>query len=107
MEGFFSEWILEYRRDLEDKYIGALSVLAMLKSENREYDIAIELMSKAIKLNQFNEEAYCKIIEWQIMKGDKTSAITTYHRYLDQIVKEMDISPSPKIQNLHQSILQE
>jgi len=107
MDGFFSEWVLEYRRELEDRYIRALSVLARIKSENREYDSAIELMVKAIKVNQFNEEAYCKIIEWQMTKGDKTSAITTYHRYLDQIVREMDISPSPKIQSLHQNMLKE
>ncbi|MFC1875641.1 tetratricopeptide repeat protein, partial [Chloroflexota bacterium] len=107
MDGFFSEWVYGYRRELEDRYIGALSALAKIKSGNGEYDSSIDLMLKAIKVNQFNEEAYCKIIEWQMIKGDRTSAITTYHRYLDQIVREMDISPSPKMQSLHQRVFKE
>ena len=107
MDGFFSEWVHGYRRELEDRYISALSVLSKIKGENGEYDSSIDLMVKAIKVNQFNEEAYCKIIEWQMIKGDRTSAITTYHRYLDQIVQEMDISPSPKMQSLHQRVFKE
>ena len=107
MDGFFSEWVEDYRRELEDKYIRALSMLSRIKSKNSEYDNAIELMLKAIKVNQYNEEAYRQIIEWQMTKGDRTSAITTYNRYLDQIVREMDIAPSPMMESLRQRIFKE
>ena len=105
MEGFFNEWILEYRRELEDKYILALSFLAKIRSENGKYDSAIELMSRVIKIDQFNEEAYVNIIEWQMSKEDRISALTTYHRYLDRVVQELGTSPSPRIQILHRHIL--
>lgn len=107
MGEFLSEWILERRRSLEDRFISALSSLAKMQIDDGHYGEAIENMLKIIKVDPFNDEAYGNIIEWQIKKGDSVSALTTYHRYINSVVRELNISPSPKIELLHERVLKD
>ena len=107
MSEFLSEWILERRRSLEDRFISALSSLAKMQIDDGHYDEAIENMLKIIKVDSFNDEVYGNIIEWQIKKGDSVSALTTYHRYINSVVEELNCSPSPKIELLHERLLKD
>ena len=107
MGEFFSEWILERRRSLEDRFITALSSLAKMQIDDGHYNEAIENMLKIIKVDPFNDEAYSNIIEWQIKKGDSVSALTTYHRYINSVVGELNCSPSTKIELLHEHVLKD
>jgi DNA-binding SARP family transcriptional activator/predicted Zn-dependent protease len=107
MGEFFSEWILERRRSLEDRFITALSSLSKMQIDDGHYDEAIENMLKILELDPFNDEAYSNIMEWQIKKGDSVSALTTYHRYINSVVGELNCSPSPKIELLHEHVLKD
>jgi DNA-binding SARP family transcriptional activator len=78
-----------------------------MRIDDRNYDEAIENMHKIIKADPFNDEAYGNIIEWQIKKGDSVSALTTYHRYMNSVVGELNCSPSPKIESLHEHVLKD
>jgi LuxR family maltose regulon positive regulatory protein len=107
MSEFCSEWVLERRRSLEDRFIGALSSLAKMQIDEGHYDEAIENMLEIIKVDPFNDEAYGNIIEWQIKKGDGVSALTTYHRYMNSVVGELNCPPSVKIKLLHERVLKD
>jgi DNA-binding SARP family transcriptional activator len=62
-------------------------------------------MSKVMGIELFQEEAYSDIIEWQIAKDDIVSALATYRTYLDMVVQELNICPSPRMKTLHRLLV--
>ncbi len=105
MEEFYSEWAEMRRRELEDKYLKALSLLANSYGDKGEYDRAIALLEKFIAIDLYQDEIYCQIMEWHLAVGDKVSASRTYKRYFDTVADEMELVPPARMLELHKRIL--
>jgi DNA-binding SARP family transcriptional activator len=105
MEEFYSEWIEIRRRELEDEYLKALSLLAGFYSRKGKQDRAIALLEKSIAIDPYQDEVYCQIMELNLAVGDRASALRIYKRYLDTVASEMVVAPSPRMQGLHKHIL--
>ncbi len=102
---FYSDWTEVRRRELEDKYLKTLSLLASFYGDQRKYDRAIALLEKIIAIDAYQDEIYCQIIEWYLAEGDKVSALRTYKRYFDISTGEMELTISARMQELHKRIL--
>ncbi len=105
MEEFYSEWTEMRRRELEDKYLKALSLLASFYGDQEKYNGAIALLKNSITIDPYQDDLYCQIMEWQLTTGDKTSALRTYKQYLDTVAGEVAFVPSARMQELHKCIL--
>ena len=105
MEEFYSEWTEMHRRQLEDKYLKALSLLASFYGDKRRYDRAIALLEKFISIDPYQDEIYCQIMEWHLAVGDRASALRTYNRYLDTKVGETEFAPPAHMQELRKRML--
>ena len=104
MEEFYSEWTEMRRREFEDKYLKALSLLTSFYGDTGEYDRAIALLEKFIAIDPYQDEIYCQIMEWYLVIGDKVSALRTYKRYIDTVASEKEFTPSARIRELHKRI---
>ena len=105
MQGFYSEWVETRRRDLENKYIRSLSLLATLYGDSAKYGAAIVVLEKLIAIDPYQDEVYSWLVEYYLATGDRVSASRTYGRYLDTVVGELGASPSPRIRDLRHRIL--
>jgi len=105
MKEFYSEWTEMQRRELEDKYLKALLLLASFNSDRGKYDTAITLLEKIIAIDPYNDEAYYQVMERHLSVGDKFSALRIYERYLNTVADELEVAPSTRIRNLHRHIL--
>jgi LuxR family maltose regulon positive regulatory protein len=105
MENFYSEWVEMRRRELEDKYLKALSLLASFYGVRGKYNTAIVLLEKCIAIDPYQDEVYCQIMEWQLAAGDRFSAFRTYKWYLDTVVHEISVTPSARMQEINKRIL--
>lgn len=93
MDGFQGEWIEELRRSLEDKYLRMSSELAHEYQARSEYKKAIPILEKAIRLDPYQDDLYCDLIETHIALGDRLSALRVYQQYNISIVIEMGAEP--------------
>ena len=105
MEEFYSEWTEMRRRELEDKYLKAVSLLASFYGDRGKYDPAIALLEKFTAIDPYQDEVYCQIMEWYLAERNSVSALRTYKRYLDTAVNEIECVPSARMQQLHKRIL--
>jgi DNA-binding SARP family transcriptional activator len=105
MGEFYSEWTEIRRRELEDKYVKALSQLANYHSSRGEYATAISYLEKSLAIDPYQDEVYCKIMEWHLASGDKASALRLYKHYLDTMTRELKLDPPPHISDLHKRIM--
>ncbi|HEX7475220.1 MAG TPA: tetratricopeptide repeat protein, partial [Dehalococcoidales bacterium] len=100
----YSEWIEPHRRRLEDIYVKTLFLCSEGYAEIRDYEKAMQSVEKIISCDPYNDIAYTKLMEYQINSGDKTSALMTYHKYIDNVTQDLN-STSPKIQSLYRSLV--
>ena len=105
LEEFYGEWTEMRRRELEDKYLKALSLLASFYGDQGKYDRAIALLEKSVAIDPYQDEVYCQIMEWQLTVGDRASALRTYKRYLETAAGEMEFTILARMQELHKRVL--
>jgi len=105
LEEFYGEWTEMRRRELEDKYLKVLSLLASFYGNQGKYDRAIALLEKSVAIDPYQDEVYCQIMEWQLTVGDRASALRTYKRYLDTVAGEIEFTTSARMQELRKRIL--
>ena len=104
MKEFYGEWIELLRRELEDKYLRALSSLVTLKGDRGEHEAAIVLLEKYLVIDPYYDEVYCQIMEQCLALEDKASALRTYRRYIDGVASELGVSPPARMEELHKHI---
>jgi len=104
MQEFYSEWTEMRRRQLEDKYLKAISMLSSFYGGKGNYDRAITLLEKSLAINPYEDEIYGQIIEWHLVVGDKALALRTYKRYLDTVAAEIHSMPSARMEKLYKRI---
>jgi len=105
MEGFYCEWVEIRRRELEDKYLTALSLLSNFYGDKGKYDKAIALLEQLNTIDPYHDEVYCQLMEWHLAAGDKVSASRVYKRYLHIVAGEGEFTPPARILDLHKRIV--
>ncbi|MBI4180685.1 MAG: tetratricopeptide repeat protein [Chloroflexi bacterium] len=96
----YSEWAEVRRRELELKYLRALSLLASFYAKRGEYDRAIALLEKSITVDPYQESVYYQIMMWQLTIGDRDAMFLTYKRYLHTTDGETDSTTSANMREL-------
>lgn len=104
MGGFYSEWIEMRRRQLEDKYLKALSSLAEASGSSGDYDKAAALLEKFIAIDPYHDEVHCQLIEHYLARGDKVSAFRSYERYFNTVTPELEVAPPSRMRQLGKRI---
>lgn len=105
MAEFYSDWTEMRRRELEDKYLKALALVADCYAAKARYDRAITFLEKVVAIDPFQEDAYCQLIEWCLSEGNKVSALRIYKRYVDTVVSGIECAPSSRMEKLRKRIL--
>ncbi len=105
MKDLYTEWPQVRRRELEDKYLKVLSLLASFYGDREEYERAIALLERLIIIDPYQDDVYCQVTSWHLALNDKISALRTYRRYLDTVVGELKCVPSTRMRDLYKSLV--
>ncbi|PPD58679.1 tetratricopeptide repeat protein [Dehalogenimonas etheniformans] len=100
LEGLQSEWIETVRRELEEKYLRTLSILACYYRKQKQFLKAIPIIEKATRVDEFQDDLYCDLVECHIALGDRLSALRVYQRYHSKILREIGSEPSSRFLEL-------
>ena len=98
--GLQSEWIETIRRELEEKYLRALSTLAGHYMKQKHFLKALSFLDKATSIDEFQDDLYCDLVECHIALGDRLSALRVYQRYQSKILSEIGSEPSTRFLEL-------
>jgi len=101
----YNEWIETIRRELENKYLRVLSLLADYYASTGNYGRAITLLEKYVAIDSYEEDVYCRIIRWYSAVHNKTLALRTYKQYLEHVSNEIGTESSREISELYQNIM--
>jgi ATP/maltotriose-dependent transcriptional regulator MalT len=105
LEELYSEWIEVRRRELENKYLRALSLLADCYASKGSYSQAVALLEKYVAVDPYAEDVYCRMIRWHLAERNKTLALRTYKQYVEFAANESKSESSHEIRKLYQLIV--
>lgn len=103
----FNDWVFNMKERLQRFYFEVQMDLAKIYSDNNEIRESINQLNKLIKIDPLNESIYYAIIKYQYKSGNKVAAVNTYRNLKLLLRKELNISPSDKIQEFYHHILKD
>jgi len=75
----YDDWILAERETLRQEWHAALERLVTRHEANRAYARALEYAQRLLRADPLREEAYARVMRLELTRGERTSALRTYH----------------------------
>lgn len=105
LPGYYEDWILSDREEFHQSYLTALSQLAKLLEDSRQYDEAIEITNRLIRSEPLNESAYQHAMRLYALNDDRAGALQAYHACVTILRRELDMDPSVEIKTLYEQLV--
>lgn len=106
MEGFYSQWIIDERMDLEKKYLWALELLAKTYMDEKDYSRAAECLNLMLSKDPLLEEGHEMLISAYEKSGNRIAAIQQYEAFCKTLQYELGIEPKPHIKDLYSRFIE-
>jgi LuxR family transcriptional regulator, maltose regulon positive regulatory protein len=100
LDGVQGDWIEEFRRHYENRYLKTLCILAHHQKQLKHYPVAISLFERAMNIDPYQDEIYCDVIECHLAQNDRLSALRAYQQYGSTVLKELGSEPCSRLTQL-------
>ncbi len=97
-------WCFLRREELARRRMQALLRLGRLYLGQGQPDLARRTFLQALRVDNYNEEAYRGLMRSLALGGDRVAALRTYHRCHRLLRRELGIEPSEETRSLYQAI---
>ncbi len=97
LNDLFMDWIGLQHIFIQKKYLSLLMNLATREFDQRNYSEVLELCSKAIKIDPFEEKFQLLLMKSLTKTGAQTKAKLKYKIFRDQLRDEIGVKPSQEI----------
>ena len=105
LPGYYEDWVLTHREEIHQAYLAALSQLAKLLEDSRQYEEAIEFTNRLIRSEPLNESAYHLAMRLHALNDDRAGALQAYHTCVTVMQRELDMEPSEEIKILYEQLV--
>ncbi|MCS6908424.1 MAG: BTAD domain-containing putative transcriptional regulator [Anaerolineales bacterium] len=105
LPGFYDEWVLALREELQQFYLAAVKKLSDSYEEKADYETAIEHVQRLLRHNPLDEALYQRLIHLHLLKEDRSRALSAYHECASILKRELGIEPTAETQALYSRIL--
>jgi DNA-binding SARP family transcriptional activator len=95
-------WIIRHRERLREDYIQGVLLLAELCKQEGATGEAISYLHNACQKDPLNEQIYEVLMECYLETGYPSRAVQTYKLAEETLMRELGISPGPKLRQLAQ-----
>lgn len=97
-------WAISYRERLRSKFLRLVSLFGAHLQQERRWENAIDVYQKGLELDGRVEEFYQQLMLCHQQLGQRAEAINAYNRCCSFLSSTLGISPSPRTEDLYQSI---
>lgn len=101
----YDDWILPERETLRQEWHAALERLVARHEANRAYARALEYAQRLLRADPLREEAYARVMRLELERGERTSALRTYHACATMLRDEFGIDPAAETRALYLQLL--
>ena len=106
LPGLDDPWVIGERRALAQRGAELWFALGTLENDDGNANAAAEAFATALRLSPLHERAVIAAMTLALVRGERSSAITLYHTYNQQLVDELGLDPGPDIETLYRHALE-
>jgi len=99
-ESPYEDIAVEEREHLRDRLRRAIARLLEAYESAGKFDRVPTLCRRAIAMDSFDEDVHRHLISAQIALGNRREALEDFHRYEEMMIRELDLLPSTRMQEL-------
>jgi len=104
LPGWYDDWILVEREQLQQLRVRALETLAEVLL-GRDTDLALAAAMAAVRLDPLRDRAHRALLRVHLADGNEVEALRHYESFRAQLRREMGLAPSRAARELMQSLL--
>ncbi len=101
LEGYFSDWAIEYRENSRKMYIDILVRLAQHFFKASKYEVCLDYSQKSLASDSCRQDIHMMVMKCYQALGQKELAIRQYQICTQILKRELNISPSTEIMALY------
>jgi predicted ATPase/DNA-binding SARP family transcriptional activator len=91
----YAEWTMDSRERLRQNYLSLLLELGDKYEISGDYQAAIQVFQKYIKVDILNEEAHVSLMRLYALSGQRQAAVRQYQQLEAVLQRELEIKPDP------------
>src|SRR5579885_1138450 len=104
--GLYDDWLIPLREDYRQQFASALTRLAVLLEQSREFESAILHAERLVALDPLRDAHHQILIRLHIANHDRAAALRAFHRCVRVLRTELGVDPDPATRNLYTLALQ-
>jgi LuxR family maltose regulon positive regulatory protein len=106
LDNLYFDWVLPERRRLTQAYLSALCALADYHSAHERYTHALELLQRALRVDNLLEDIHCKTMRVYAALGDRAGLVRQYQDLKDVLFSELSMEPLTSTSKLYQRLVE-
>jgi DNA-binding SARP family transcriptional activator len=105
LENLYYSWLFPERQRLTQTYISALRSLANHHFVHERYTNALELLQRALRVDNLNEEVHCQAMRTYVALGDQAGLVHQYQDLQKTLSEELGMEHLVSTQKLYQRLV--
>lgn len=105
LDNLYYQWLFPERHRLNQSYISTLRSLANFHFTHERYTNALELLQRALRVDNMNEDLHCQTMRTYVALGDQAGLIHQYQDLEKTLSEELGMEPLVATQKLYQRLV--
>ncbi|MBM3463516.1 MAG: response regulator [Armatimonadetes bacterium] len=101
LEGYYSDWALNYRDDFERKYQDLLNRLMRHFAQKERMNVVLEYCQKLLTLDPCDQDAHLHLMKSYVALGKPEQAVRQYQQCCQVLKNELNLTPSTEISSYY------
>jgi DNA-binding SARP family transcriptional activator len=105
LDNLYYDWLFAERHRLTQAYISALRNLANFHFAHERFTNALELLQRALRVDNLNEDLHCQAMRTYVALGDQAGLVHQYQDLEKTLSVELGMEPLVSTQKLYQRLV--
>jgi DNA-binding SARP family transcriptional activator len=104
LEGWYQDWCLYKREQLQNAYLSMLTKLMSYCEAQQDYETGLSYGACILSYDRASERTHRRLMRLQYLAGDRTAALRQYERCVAALDEELGVKPAKSTMLLHERI---
>ena len=105
LDNLYYNWLFPERNRLTKVYISALRALADYHFVHARFTNALELLQRALRVDNLNEDVHCQAMRTYVALGDQAGLVHQYQDLKKALSEELGMEPLVSTRKLYQGLV--
>jgi LuxR family maltose regulon positive regulatory protein len=105
LDNLYFDWLFAERQRLTQAYIAGLRNLANFHFTHERYTNALELLQRALRVDNLNEDLHCQAMRTYVALGDQAGLVHQYQDLEKTLLVELGMDPLMTTKRLYQRLV--